>query len=231
MPDHVRYAIYFVPDQASALYRFGARILGYDSYGGGELPQPAAFDAATWPAIVGEPRQYGFHATLKAPFRLAADRHEADLVAALSGAAATIAPVQAGDMAVSELGRFIAITPFAPCPAIGQLAEKCVRQFDAFRAPLTESERARRLAAGLLPRQTELLDQWGYPFVLEQFRFHMTLSGPLADDKRGKILAILQQLFAHELPDRNLVIDRMALLRQSDPAERFQVIASAELKG
>ena len=54
------------------LYRFGSGVLGYDCYTGSDLPRPADLDIdeADWRALTEEPRRYGFHATLKAPFGL-----------------------------------------------------------------------------------------------------------------------------------------------------------------
>jgi hypothetical protein len=70
--DEPRYALYFVPPADSALYRFGAGFLGYDCYTGERLrhPQDIALTASEWEQFTHEPRKYGFHATLKAPFRL-----------------------------------------------------------------------------------------------------------------------------------------------------------------
>ena len=33
--------------------------------------------------------------------------------------------------------------------------------------------------SGLTDRQEALLTQWGYPYVMEEFRFHITLTGAL----------------------------------------------------
>ena len=76
-------------------------------------------------------------------------------------------------------GAFIALCPAQKQPAIAELESACVHAFHAFRAPMTATERERRLKSPLTPRQIELMDRWGYPYVLDQYRLHMTLTGPI----------------------------------------------------
>ena len=175
-----RYAIYFVPAADTALYRFGACVLGYDCYSGRDIPFVDGVDPATWPSFVREPRRYGFHATLKAPFRLTADVSEKELCEACSAFAQGQAVVNLGALAVREIGSFIALVPQDDSAPLQTLAASCVRTFDRFRAPMTVVERERRLTAKLTPQQIENIDRWGYPYVFEDFRFHMTLTGSLA---------------------------------------------------
>ena len=88
--DEPRYAIYFVPPAACGLYRFGAGFLGYDCYTGESFrpPQDIALSGSEWAQLTREPRKYGFHATLKAPFHLLPPFTEADLTAELERFAA-----------------------------------------------------------------------------------------------------------------------------------------------
>lgn len=67
---------------------------------------------------------------------------------------------------------------------------------DEFRAPLTDADIERRRSAGLTPRQDELMLEWGYPYVLEEFRFHLTLTGALGDGDIQKAEALLTPLVA-----------------------------------
>jgi hypothetical protein len=110
-----------------------------------------------------------------------------------------------------------------------QLAADCVTAFDAFRAPLTAEDLARRKPERLTERQRDYLDRWGYPYVMEEFRFHMTLTGRLNDERRGPIVAWLRQRFA-TLDLTTLAIDRIALFRQEDAASRFRSIGSWPLR-
>src|SRR5689334_21552113 len=85
MSQYPRYAIYFVPSADSALYRFGARLLGYDSFSGKALPFADAIEAQLldWKEISGDPRKYGFHATLKASMTLASSKTESELASVM----------------------------------------------------------------------------------------------------------------------------------------------------
>jgi len=226
-PSEPRYAIYFVPTPQTALYQFGASVLGYDVYTGRDVPGIGTGDSA-WPVKVGEPRIYGFHATLKAPFRLAAGANEIALKAELDALARTLSAIDAGPLEVRALGRFIALVPSTPCAAVDQLAATCVRQFDRFRAPMNEQERARRLASPLNERQKINLDRWGYPYVFDDFRFHMTLTGALPEDGRAQVKQWLTAEFACQPAARRLVLDQIVIARQAGSA--FCVAHSSPLR-
>lgn len=209
-----RYAIYFVPAADSALYRFGASVLGYDCYSGQDVEFIAGAEAG-WRDKVQAARLYGFHATLKPPFRLRDGIEQADVESALDQFAAARSPIEAGQLEVRAIGAFIALTFASPCPAVDELAADCVRSFDPYRAPLGEQERARRLKPGLTVRQESHLDRWGYPYVFEDFRFHMTLSGPLPNADRDRALAWLRERVAAIKEVRQLTIDRLVIARQA----------------
>jgi putative phosphonate metabolism protein len=224
-----RYAIYFVPAPETAFYRTGAAFLGYDVYSGQRLPFPGGLPlgAAAWAALTSEPRVYGFHATLKAPFSLAPGRRAEELAAHLAIFAATRAPVTIVP-AVRTIGGFAALIPGEPSAALDRLAADCVQGFDGFRAPLSDSERAKRLAAPLSARHRENVERWGYPYVFEDFRFHMTLTGPLAPTSQDAVLACLCDRFS-AIEGRPLPVDRVALLCQPDRDTPFHLVASAPL--
>jgi putative phosphonate metabolism protein len=224
-----RYAIYYVPAPGSDLFRFGSTALGYDCYTGANLGAPVdlGIDPATWEALTEEPQRYGFHATLKAPFHLAPSYSEAHLVHALTGLTARMLPVV--EPVIAMLSGFIAILPAKPCPAADALAADCTRLFDRFRAALNDADRARRLAAGLSRRQIEYLDRWGYPYVFDDFRFHMTLTGRIESSRAPPILTALQQAFARSCGRRAITIDRVSLVRQDHPDDPFRVIVQAAL--
>lgn len=220
-----RYAIYFTPARYSALERFGASVLGYDCYSGEPVSQ-AAFGpraAAALPAITAEPRRYGFHATLKPPFRLAPGFREADFISACNAFAETVPMVAIGLLQVAAIGRFLALTPVAASIELSLLAAECVATLDRFRAPPTETEIARRRAAALTVRQTALLGRWGYPHVFDQFRFHMTLTSALEPCRQPEWLAQLSDAFK-PLSAETSAVDALTILRQGTPADDFVVI-------
>jgi putative phosphonate metabolism protein len=224
-----RYAIYFVPGPETPLYQAGAALLGYDVYSGKPLPFPGglALGRDDWFALTSEPRVYGFHATLKAPFRLAPGCTAEELAAHLQAFAAVREPV-AIMPAVRTIGRFAALIPAEPSAALDRLAADCVRAFDGFRAPLDDGERRKRLAAPLSARHRENLENWGYPYVFEDFRFHMTLTGQMAQASQEAVLACLRQSLG-AIEGRPFAIDRVALLCQPDGNAPFRLVANASL--
>ena len=227
-----RFAIYFVPPTDSTLYRFGAGFLGYDCYTGKDLGASDAVELglSDWTALTQAPRIYGFHATLKAPFYLAPMTTESELAAELERFGAVPRPLPAFEPAVRVLGRFVAIVPGTTNAAVDRLAADCVTAFDRFRQPLGDEERRKRLDAELSQRQIENLDRWGYPFVFEDFRFHMTLTGPIEEDRRrAEIVALLQDRFAAACGGAPLSVTRLALLRQERPSTPFRVVCHANL--
>ncbi len=224
-----RYAIYYVPAADSALYRFGAATLGYDAYRGNDVPYLDGVDAAVWPAQTREPRVYGFHATMKPPMRLKDGVTEHDLAAAFWAFAKEHVPVGVGKLVVRELGSFIALVPAEPCTPLNRLADSCVRAFDGLRAPMTEQELAKRLTPGLSDRHIEHLYRWGYPYVFEDFRFHMTLTGSLPVQKRTSAFKFLCNKFEQIPEAATLTVDRLVLSRQAAPAAPFVVLHEAVL--
>jgi putative phosphonate metabolism protein len=225
-----RYAIYFVPAADSDLYRFGSAMLGYDAYTGDDVPMPAelGLDPQTWRKLTDDPRRYGFHATLKAPFRLPEGRDEAQLAqvffdfARRGHAAISIAPE------IRLLGSFTAVVPREPSAELAALADRCTTEFDAFRAPTPAAERARR-ATGLTERQLGHLDRWGYPYVFADWRFHMTLTGRLPLDEQDVMLGVLCRRFACAYGEHSIAVDRLGLFKQADANARFRVLHHVEM--
>ncbi len=220
----MRYALYYAPAQGSALWEFGSRWLGYDAATGETCTAP---DIPGWPQdtlqrITTEPRRYGFHATLKAPFRLASDCTEAQLLAACVAFARSHPPLVLGPLAVAPLQDFIALQPVEAPAALGAWAFDCVRALDRLRALPTLAELQHRQRATLSQRQQALLTAWGYPYVDDQFRFHMTLTGalPVAEQKRS--LALLVQLFA-PLAQQSITLDALCLFVEPEPGAPFRL--------
>ena len=225
-----RFALYFTPAPESPLARFGAEMLGYDC----DTAAPVArrkldgIDAAEVAAATAEPARYGFHGTLMAPFELAPGRSSDELAHALTVFARSRAPVPLGHLKVAGIGAFTALVPAGPQDAVAALAGDCVTAFDAFRAAVTARDRERRLASRLSPRQAELLERWGYPYVFSEFRFHMTLTGRLPAHEQARWQGALAAAFA-PLAQAPVTIDAVSLVRQDDRAAPFRVIARRPL--
>jgi len=231
MANFPRYAIYHVAAPGSDLDRFGAQLLGYDAMGGADLPFPDGIieTVPDWRDLTRDPRKYGFHATLKAPLALVPGKTEAELLAACETFAGTPRPIPVIHPVVDSISGFVALVPSEPSAELLRIAADCVRDFDQFREPLTPEDRARRNPSALTPRQRDHLDRWGYPYVMEDFRFHMTLTGRLEAGGREPVLAMLRDRFA-VLGLETLAIDRIAVCRQDDADSRFRVLDQFVLK-
>jgi hypothetical protein len=218
-----------VPPAGAALYRFGAAVLGYDCYTGETIERPRDNDLAQaeWTSLTAEPSRYGFHATLKAPFRLRPELDPEDLRAGVRALAASIPTAPTLEPVVGLISGFVAIVPAVQSAGLDRLAAECVTAFERFRLPLTAEEREKRMAAGLSPRQAANLDRFGYPYVFEEFRFHMTLTGRIGPERRADIHALLQRQFAKACGLGAIRLNRLALVRQDHPDAAFRVIGHA----
>lgn len=217
-----RHAIYFTPPPG-ALADLGAAWLGWDSATGRPagpcdlpgLPAPAS-------EITETPRRYGLHATLAPPFRLADTQTEGALHDAFTRFCRGTAPVTLESLRIAAMGRFLALVPTAPPPALGALAADAVRAVDGLRAPPTQAELARRRSASLTPEQDANLVRWGYPYVMQSFRFHITLTGKRP---RAELPAIRDILARHLMPavPQPFTIDAASLMGE-DAEGRFHLV-------
>jgi len=220
-----RYAVYFAPAADTALWRLASSVIGWDAATGEAPAFPAAApcDDPDWAALSEEPRRYGFHGTLKAPFELTQGADEGLLLAAAEGFARERSGFVLADMKVAAISSFVALVPGSASADLERLAADCVVAFEPFRAPMSAADRARRLKSPLTSRQIAAVDRWGYPYVFEDFRFHMTLTGPVAEARREAVRAALAALV--EPAARPLAVDAIAVFRQDDRAGPFRLIA------
>ena len=228
-----RYAVYFSPAITSPWWAFGAGWLGRDEWSNLPLEQadlegitPQALYAAT-----AEPRRYGFHATLKAPFHLQKNYVEDGLIVKLTTLAKNLQPLELGALSAVKMGHFVALVPESMSVKLLALAEKCVIELDDLRAPLSELEIARRQVNLADERGQFLLKEFGYPHVLERYVLHFTLS--------GRVTPLIAETFINAVrsPIRQLnqcspmVLDRLCLFVEDSPGAPFRRIADMELTG
>ena len=227
-----RYAIYFSPAKHSPWWDFGAQWLGRDECDDKALAQPVLTQIGLTDlnSITAEPRRYGFHATLKAPFHLR-DGFSVDALAErVQALASRLRPVSLGPLQLVTLGDFVALTPVTATAELATLAAACVVELDDLRAPLTAAELARRRIEQLSTREQELLRQYGYPYVLERFRFHFTLSDPLPSATAWSVMLAVAQPVARLNSSVPLVLDRLCLFVEAAPGEAFKSVADLELQ-
>jgi len=219
-----RYAIYYAPRAETPLWRKTAAWLGRDAYTGEtrQRPRLAGLDGLDLDDLTADPRGYGFHATLKAPFELAVGVAESELLSAAAAFVARQSPFEAS-MAPAALGRFLAFRLQATTTPMQDLHAACVRDFEPFRAPLSDHDLARRRKAPLTAEQDARLAAWGYPYLFEDFRFHMTLTGQIRDETlRARVLEALRDHFAAETGPHPF--DGIAVFKQADRAQPFNIV-------
>lgn len=226
----MRYAIYFTPPSELPLTRAASSWLGRDAVTGVSLPhaQVAGLTRRELSCFTASPRRYGFHATLKAPFRLAEHATADALWQMAERFCSDVEPVMVPTPRIESLGAFFAVTPADSTNALNAFAARVVAVFDKFRAPLSERELQRREPDRLSTVQLCNLQNWGYPYVFDEFRFHMTLTGPVDTADRARVGTALDQHFAEAL-SYPLKIDRIAIYRELEDGAPFELQEVFEL--
>jgi putative phosphonate metabolism protein len=220
----MRYAIYFTPPADDPLTRLAAEWLGRDALLGRSIQQPAVagFDDGNFAELTAEPRRYGFHATMKAPFELAEGKNEQALIAAFDEFAAGTTAFTLPELMLGQIGRFFALVPGDWSAELQMLADDCVSRFDGFRAPLSELDIARRNPDRLSESQRENLVNWGYPYVFEDFQFHMTLTGQVEPADQPVMRAAIEA-FLGDFAKAPRRIDHLALFVEPERGAPFNL--------
>ncbi|WP_210103922.1 DUF1045 domain-containing protein [Neorhizobium galegae] len=229
----MRYAVYFTPPQDDPLTRAAVAWLGRDAFAGPAMtpPSDAGMALSDWEALTADPRRYGFHATLKAPFTLAEGCSPADLEAAFERFCAQAAPVVIPKLVLAQLGPFFALVPeIGSSESVDNLCAAVVEAFEPFRAALSPEDIARRRPERLTERQRAHLDRWGYPYVFDEFRFHMTLTGPVAEADQPRMRDLLTERFS-AFTDRPLPVSHLGLSVEPERGAAFAIARLAPLSG
>ncbi len=195
----MRFALYYSPAPSSLLWKLGCKWLGRDTVTQKDIEQYPFPEIEPYriAEITHTPKRYGLHATLKAPFRLAQDRSEAELRSTANDFATQLYSFSTSPLVLRQINDFFCLCPEKPTLSLNALAASCVQQFDSFRAPPTRLEHARRRPEILTPLQRQNLERWGYPYVLDEYRFHITLTGRITDIYEKRILqSLLSDIFA-----------------------------------
>jgi hypothetical protein len=220
----MRYAINFTPPASDPLTLAASQWLGRNAFSGEAVESLAirgldmheiAFNTAV-------PRRYGFHGTLKPPFRLPDGMVEALLLRNLMHFAGQQQRFRLPKLEVSRIGNRFALMPEAPCESLHLLAGGVVQHFDAFRAPLTEAELERADPGHLSASQFTNLHRWGHPHVMDEFRFHMTLTGAVPPQHMIRFEEVLRRYFEPHL-DRQIEMTNLALFVETEPGAPFLV--------
>ena len=226
-----RYAIYLCPRVQTPLFRLGSCWLGRDAFTGESL-DPALSNGLSvkdWSSATESPRRYGFHATLKPPFHLAEGVSYSDLLAAVCAFAKQQACFETASLQVDTLGRFFALTLSRPSDELSDFAGACVSEFDRFRATPTQQELFRRLKDSLSEREREHVQRWGYPYVFDTWKFHMSLTGSLPSAELPRFQKILRERFA-PVCEGPMLVDSICIFHEAGRNSPFQLIDRCDLR-
>ncbi|NKN37136.1 DUF1045 domain-containing protein [Agrobacterium sp. a22-2] len=229
---HLRYALYFTPPEEDSLTQAAARWLGRDAFSDHQIAHDPVdgLPDGDLQDLLADPRRYGFHATIKAPFELAEGASEAHLLSAFEAFCSRTEAFDIPKVVVGQLGPFFAIIPDRIYPVLQTFAASVVEEFEPFRAPLSEADIARRRPERLSDSQRANLMRWGYHHVMDDFRFHMTLTGP-ADPGIAPILSdVLNQRFA-DFVNRPLTVSGLGLFVEESRGAPFTVKSWLPLRG
>lgn len=228
----LRYALYFTPPQDHPLSRAAQHWLGSNPFKGELCSQLAVpgFPPEELHDLTADPRRYGFHGTLKAPFELSAGRTETQLLQALDEFSAECEAFEIPEMMLGQLGPFFALVPSGECAELQMLADETVRRFEPFRAPLSDADIARRKPEELTESGRRNLETWGYPYVFDDFRFHMTLTGKVPAERRPAMREALEERFGAFI-GQPLLIDTVALFIEPQHGAPFAVHSLLPLGG
>ena len=223
--DTQRFAIYFAPEIDSNLHSIGSQWLGRDSSSGKSIKQPniKGVSSSYLYSVTKTPRRYGFHATLKAPFRLNKEFTLKDLCSQIQRLSA-LSKTFSIRLKVRKLGNFIALMMDPNEQKMQNLASNLVENLDYFRAPLHQEEIDKRRMSTLTIREDKNLLNWGYPYVFNDFRFHITLTEkiPCRSDQEFMVNAASSH-FSEEL-DRATKVNSISLFfQESSEADFLQI--------
>jgi putative phosphonate metabolism protein len=227
-----RYAVYYAPTPQSQAWELGSQWLGRCAASGQMRDKPTidGLTSAEFKKLTAAPRRYGWHATLKAPFSLAQGVSETELRICIDNLAQSLSEFEIPALQVSRLDDFLALTPCSDSTNLNAMASTCVTQLAPFAAPLGYADLQRRRAARLTARQDELLVRWGYPYVLEEFRFHCSLTGSLSGLSSHQIEAVEQaaKTFFDNIP--TLRFTTLALFAEPTPGADFVLLEHFKLR-
>jgi hypothetical protein len=231
MPE--RFAVYLTLAADSDLYKLGSKWLGRDHYQDHldklECDYSGLWDININQVITKKASLYGFHATLKPPFRLKQGYNCEQLKSILHRIAKVHQAYTSCPFAVGVIGKFLALQPTQNCAQLNQLADHCVQAFEPYRAELTDAEINRRQLEKLTMQQKTYLQQWGYPYVFEQFRCHFTLTDSLSDQQMMLCQPLLGKYFNPICIQQGLRVNQISLLHQPSLMAPFTVIETALL--
>jgi hypothetical protein len=228
-----RYAVYFAPNVEQHWWAQASQWLGRCAVSQQMNVQPLIAGVSTkrFAELTEHPRRYGFHATMRAPFVLTSQYQPTDLIDRVNMLCRDVKPFVLPRLQVTLLDQFLALVPERNAAQVTLLEEQCVTVLNDYAEPLGPEELGRRRSAGLSAQEDALLLRWGYPYVLERFRFHCSLTGSLVSASRQEISALTQAAHQHfdQLPP--CLFDSLAIFVEPTRGADFVLLQQCPLMG
>jgi Protein of unknown function (DUF1045) len=214
-----RYAIFFTPQPGTALAAFGRSWFGraHDASTLHEFSAPGLSGSGFAKLPVSPGCYNGLHVAFRPPFALRRGMGPDALKARLNSFARRRRGVNTGPLTLVRDRRFLVLRPRENLQALEWLSTQCLSAFDGFAAPLSADDRNERLGPHLSLYQKLLLESFGSPEVMSEFRFAFRLSGPLAPGPIERLAEALWPVLQGICED-GIEIDALSLL--GDPGGR-----------
>ena len=224
----VRYAIYYTPQPGTPLAAFGRSWFGRANDG---ATLQAFSDAGLANTAVVKPlsassRYSGLHAVFKAPFCLREGMGPDALKARLISFASRRKRIETGPLTLARAGRYLVLRPINPMPALDSLAAQCVAAFDGFTEPTTCATAQQGMNLNDHPRL--LLKSFGDPHVLSEYRFYITLTGPLDTAHLERISQALWPML-EEICASGVTVDGLSLFGEAGGRAPLRLIGRYSL--
>lgn len=229
-PSFARYAIYYTPQPGTALAAFGRSWFGRANDGVTlQAFSDAGLSGTSFAKIAVAPGRYTeLHALFRAPFGLRDGIGLEALKSRLITFAARRKPVETGPLTLARSGRFLVLRPVEATPSLDWLAAQCVAAFEDFAAPPTDAERSQYAKPKLSDYQRLLLESFGDPYVLSEYRFSITLTGPLDATHLERVAQALWPVL-EEICASGVTVDGLSLFGDSGGRSPMRLIGRYRL--
>lgn len=224
-----RYAIYYTPRPGSPLAAFGRSWFGRANDGATlqAFSTAGLANAGTAKIAVLPGRYTGLHALFLAPFALRDEATLDDVRARLINFAAHRKAVATGPLTLARVGRYLVLRPVEPAPALDWLAAQCVSAFETFAAkPDEPGDEHRHLSR----YQRLLLKSFGHPQVMSEYRFSITLTGPLDTAHLERVSQALWPVL-EDICAEGVTVDGLSLFGDASGRTPMRLIGRYTLSG
>jgi hypothetical protein len=165
------------------------------------------------------------HGTLKPSFELSPHTTEQELLTVATLVCRGLAPLKLPALELGEIANIVSLVLEASSVELENFATYCVRAFDGYRRALTPDQEEVFRKNRLTVHQEQMLEHWGYPYVNEEFDFHISLTDPIPDEReRHRVKDVLEGIAAPVLR-KPLIMRELAVFKQNGTQESMSVIA------